>query len=139
MSDDKQIDSKFVVDGANRVSDEDVRRVTEQADRIEDKAARAGALKQFLGDIKLFIELVRAYASGGYREIPWWAISAVVFALLYVLSPVDAIPDVIPVLGFVDDAAVVAACLTMVREELMRFEAWKNSAKGEPAEPGLAG
>lgn len=38
----------------------------------------------------------------------------IIVDLLYVLSPLDLIPDFIPIIGYIDDAMVVAACLALV-------------------------
>ena len=43
----------------------------------------------------------------------------------YVLNPFDLVPDFIPLVGQIDDAAVVAACLLMVRQDLHRYKKWK--------------
>jgi len=54
----------------------------------------------------------------------------VVAALAYVLSPIDLIPDILPLVGFIDDAMVVGACLLLVEQQLAEYEAWKlNQAK----------
>jgi uncharacterized membrane protein YkvA (DUF1232 family) len=45
--------------------------------------------------------------------------------LLYVLNPLDLIPDFLPLVGQIDDAAVVAACLLMVRQDLHKYKKWK--------------
>ena len=45
---------------------------------------------------------------------PKWARTVIVGALGYLISPVDAIPDVIPVLGYTDDLAVLAGALMTV-------------------------
>jgi len=47
--------------------------------------------------------------------------------LLYVLSPVDLVPDIIPFLGYLDDAAVVAACVRLIRNEIDVYQTWKKS------------
>lgn len=44
-----------------------------------------------------------------------------VAALLYFVSPLDAIPDAIPVLGFADDAAVIAAAVQYLGAQLRRY------------------
>jgi uncharacterized membrane protein YkvA (DUF1232 family) len=54
-----------------------------------------------------------------------------VFALLYVLAPFDLVPDAIPGLGQLDDAAVVSVCLALVRQELVKYAAWR--AKRTPS------
>ena len=46
-------------------------------------------------------------------------------ALLYVLSPIDLIPDFIPVVGYVDDALVVAVCIKLVQADLDKYRDWK--------------
>jgi uncharacterized membrane protein YkvA (DUF1232 family) len=47
------------------------------------------------------------------------------FCLAYVISPVDALPDVIPVLGRIDDAALLGACLLLVDQELQQYKRWR--------------
>ncbi len=44
-------------------------------------------------------------------ECPIWAKGIIIAALGYFISPIDAIPDVIPFAGFTDDAGVIAAAL----------------------------
>lgn len=47
-------------------------------------------------------------------EMPFWAKTAIIGALGYLVSPLDFIPDVIPILGWTDDAGVVAAAIAML-------------------------
>jgi uncharacterized membrane protein YkvA (DUF1232 family) len=44
-----------------------------------------------------------------------------------VLSPVDLIPDFIPGIGLIDDAAVVVACLNLIQSDFEAYKAWKGS------------
>ena len=48
---------------------------------------------------------------------------------LYVLSPLDAIPDVIPVLGWTDDSAVVIWFLTGLLRESGRYVEWDRQRR----------
>ena len=66
-------------------------------------------------------KLVAAYKRGEYREVPVKLIASLVFAIGYVVCPVDLIPDYIPVVGFVDDAAVVGLVFAQMKDELRRF------------------
>jgi len=45
---------------------------------------------------------------------PVWAKTAIFGALAYFISPLDAIPDVIPVVGYTDDLGVLVAALATV-------------------------
>lgn len=57
-------------------------------------------------------------------------------AALYVLSPVDAIPDVIPVVGWSDDSAVILWFLTGLVRESGRFVEWeRDAARPLPSRP----
>jgi uncharacterized membrane protein YkvA (DUF1232 family) len=73
------------------------------------------------------LRLVRAYVKGEYREVPWESIAIAIGGLIYVISPVDLIPDAIPVAGYADDAAVIALVVASVLPELVKFRDWEVS------------
>lgn len=54
------------------------------------------------------------YYAAQRPETPFWAKAVIYGSLAYFICPVDAIPDVIPVVGFVDDLGALAAALAMV-------------------------
>jgi uncharacterized membrane protein YkvA (DUF1232 family) len=60
--------------------------------------------------------------------VSWETKSWIVAALVYFISPADVIPDVIPGLGYIDDATVVAWCLHQVAEEVVRYRAMRGQA-----------
>ncbi len=119
------INRKYVEKHASEITDDDVKKAVDESETIKKKFEHPGPLGRYLEDIKLMISLVKDYWSGEYRSIPWWAMSAVVFTLLYVVSPVDLIPDFIPVIGYLDDAAVLSVCLVLVEQQLHTYKAWK--------------
>jgi uncharacterized membrane protein YkvA (DUF1232 family) len=118
---------KIVNKGAKRISAEDVEKVLQKKRQIEYKFEHAGPLGRFVEDVKLFFSLVRDYTNGSYKKIPFWVIAAIVFALLFVLNPFDLVPDFIPIVGYIDDAAVVAGCLALVDQQLQEYKKWKAS------------
>lgn len=87
-------------------------------------------LAKFLAEIRLLIRLVRAYASGEYRKIPWRAILTAVAAIIYFVNPFDLIPDFLAWIGFLDDAAVIGFVINSLRKELQEFQAFLD---GQPA------
>ena len=109
---------------AARVTQRDLEEVLKKREEIERKFHRS--LGRSIEDVKLLFELIRDYYRGDYREIPWGSVAAVVAALLYILTPVDLIPDFIPVLGQVDDLLVLTACLSMIDADLQRYKVWKR-------------
>lgn len=57
---------------------------------------------------------------------PLWAKATIVGALGYFIFPFDAIPDILIPLGFTDDAAIIAAVLTLIRL-LIKEEHWAKA------------
>lgn len=110
--------------GASKVSEKDIEKVLNRKKDIEDKFD-GNILSKYLDEVKMFFSLIKDYWNKDYREIPFYSIAAIVAALLYVLSPIDLIPDFIPVLGLVDDAAVVAICLKLVSLDVENYKKWK--------------
>lgn len=112
--------------GAEKVSEKDLAKILDRREEIEKKFSGNGPLGRFVADLKLLFSIIQDYLKGEYRVIPFWSIAAIVAALLYVINPIDLIPDFIPVVGYLDDAAVVAACLALVEQDLLKYKEWKK-------------
>lgn len=119
------IDPSFVKEGARTVTDADVETVLDKADTIEDRFREDGPLRRFWEDGRVLLELVHDAWGGRYRQVPWWTLSGAAFALLYVLNPLDLVPDALPAIGLIDDAAVVSACLALLEQDLADYREWQ--------------
>lgn len=111
---------------ADKVGKDDLQNLLNRQQAIETKVKNSGSLNRFSTDIRLMFSMLKDYWQGNYRAIPWKSVAAIAGALLYVLNPLDLIPDIILGFGLVDDAGVVAACLTLVESDLLRYAAWKE-------------
>ena len=80
---------------------------------------RLGAARNLARDVHTLFQLLldRSF------PVPWRTTAAIVFGLGYFLMSVDLIPDVIPVVGFLDDALVVAEIVFLLSGDLRRFRA----------------
>ncbi len=103
----------------------------EEAENVLDKAVKKlGKNKLIAGvleDLRALIRMVRAYVRGEYREVPIVTVIAAMGAIVYFVVPTDAIPDFIPVVGYMDDATVVAAVLLAIRTDLEDFRNWEKA------------
>ena len=109
---------------ARNVTEDDVSGILDKEEEILRKTR--GPLKKFAHNIKLLFSIIKDYANGTYREIPWTTIAGIIGTLIYIFSPIDLIPDFIPIFGLMDDAAVLAVCLAAIGMDLKKYEAWKS-------------
>ena len=110
-----------------KLLDADLDYILKEEEKLKAKLTESSHLKRFATDVGLFISLVKDYSQGNYRTVPYKSIAAVVAGLVYILNPLDIIPDFIPVIGYIDDAIIIAFCLKMVEKDLQTYQAWKKS------------
>jgi uncharacterized membrane protein YkvA (DUF1232 family) len=86
-----------------------------------------GAIANIWEDLNSLVRIVRNWRSGDYREVPWRTLVFSTAAILYFLDPMDVVPDFIPVVGFIDDAAVIAWVMRAIRSDVSKFRDWEES------------
>jgi uncharacterized membrane protein YkvA (DUF1232 family) len=75
-----------------------------------------------------YLELLRSMLSdisSGRYPIPKKTALVGTFTLLYLISPIDIITDIIPVFGFADDIALLAYATKLFKNDLESYRAWK--------------
>jgi len=75
--------------------------------------------------LQSLFRLIKLSAAGEYTGVPATTVVAAVAVLIYFLSPIDLIPDFIPVVGLLDDMALVAWFSTSIKHELDKFHEWE--------------
>ena len=113
-------------EAGRRIELDDIQKAIQSSDRILKKLSSCG-LQDLLIDTRLLVSLISDYWSGAYRHIPYWALGTIVVSLLYILNPLDLVPEFIPAPEPVDDAGVMKLCLKMVDQELRLYCIWKAS------------
>ena len=98
------------------------------AQKLDDQDSKKGPIQQVIDVGRLLIRLVTAYINGSYHQISTYTIVSGLAVLLYVLSPIDLVPDAIPILGFLDDAALIAWFMDRFRVELEHFKSWEETS-----------
>ena len=76
--------------------------------------------------LPLLVRLLKAWRDGRYRGLSVQTLVAVVAALLYVVSPLDLLPDFIPWIGLFADAVVLAWLLASLAKDMDRFRDWEQ-------------
>lgn len=107
---------------------DDKEKTNKKLDEAFEKAsANKGKLEEVWNYLQLFFSISRDYINGNYREVPKGSIIAIISALIYFLSPIDLIPDFIPVIGYIDDIFVLGLVFNQVKSDLDEYEKWKNA------------
>lgn len=79
---------------------------------------------EIIADIPKMIWLIRDYKNHNYRDIPYASIIAIIAGFIYMVSPIDFIPDVIPVIGIIDDLVVLKIVLSVISSDLDDYWEW---------------
>lgn len=102
--------------GYDSYTEDEVKEKTEYIDeRLWTKLERVGSKISFAKDVFALYK----YLKDPY--VMWYRKSIVVAALLYFLFPIDAIPDLLPLVGYLDDLGVIAALLKYLGSELIPY------------------
>jgi uncharacterized membrane protein YkvA (DUF1232 family) len=104
--------------------------------RLLNDSYQKAAQKRGLGQLaaatwaafQVLFRLIGAAASGRYHGIPTPTLIGGIAVLLYFISPIDAIPDFIPAIGLLDDAALLAWFMTSIKDEMDRFAEWERAS-----------
>jgi uncharacterized membrane protein YkvA (DUF1232 family) len=88
------------------------------------KEGTSSILNTISKKILLLVNLIKSYASGEYRDIETKNLVLILAALIYLVSPIDFIPDFIPILGFADDIALLTFVYNAMTDEIDKFEVW---------------
>lgn len=89
-----------------------------------------GGISGVRAQLLTLMRLVRAYATGEYRDVSMKSLVSVLAVLIYFVSPIDLIPDFLPVIGVTDDVALVLWLFKSINEEITHFGEWEKKTKG---------
>ena len=128
---DKNEVERRLITSSQKVNREDIKKIVDKTNEILQKLG-GDSFQNLVEDIRLLVSLLQDYRRGSYEEIPWSSIAAVIFSLLYLLNPFDIIPDMIPGIGLLDDAAMMGVWLSMMNADFQRYKEWKQNQVPTP-------
>lgn len=110
---------------AKNVSREDEKVVVEElpekvAKVLDSVNQRLPIVKSLLGKVKTLYAMLRDKEFA----MAWSSKTMVIAGLLYFISPIDLLPDYIPILGYIDDAFVMSVVMNAMASEIERYKAY---------------
>ncbi|MEN8248394.1 MAG: DUF1232 domain-containing protein [Bacteroidota bacterium] len=76
--------------------------------------------------LRVIVRMIKAYADGSYRDLPWKSILAMVSSVIYFLMPLDLMPDFIPLTGLLDDFTVIMLVTGAFHQDIEAFLLWEE-------------
>ena len=110
---------------AKKMTRDDIADVLGKEGKAKTIVEKAGFLSQYWEDIKTSFALIRDWFNGSYDKVPARMIVSLAGALIYLVSPLDLIPDWVPMAGLVDDAAMLAFVFQLSKVDLSVYRRWK--------------
>lgn len=96
-------------------------------DKLRELRNDSESMQTLKDQANTFIRMIRSYQTGDYQRTPWKSMLLITAGIIYFVSPLDLIPDFIPVLGFMDDITVLLWILNSVRKDVEKFEEWEET------------
>ena len=98
--------------------------------QLEEKLKAVPVIGSTLSDLPLMIAMVKAWIKKEYTTVSPKVIACLVGAVIYLIKKKDLISDSIPIVGHVDDLAVMGLALKLSEKELKAFSDWRAGQGG---------
>ncbi len=86
-------------------------------------------LDEKVDEFRLLISMGKDVFAGRYH-MNKWNLSIIAATIAYVVSPLDAIPDMIPLMGWMDDVTIVAYAVSKLAVEIENYKAFTQAKLG---------
>ena len=122
---DSKIREDYFDEEVTKIEEDDIEILLDNEEAVSRKISNAAPLRKFIELGKIMFAMLRDFQKGNYPKVPWFTVASIVLALLYVLNPLDLIPDFIPGIGYIDDMAVMSIALGWIETDLHKYLDWR--------------
>ncbi|MBI4727554.1 DUF1232 domain-containing protein [candidate division TA06 bacterium] len=87
---------------------------------------KPGFFRELFDDFGALASMLRDFFKKRYPVTPGWTLFGIAVVLVYIVNPLDIVPDAIPFVGAIDDAAVVGLELALMHKDLHKYRLWRD-------------
>jgi uncharacterized membrane protein YkvA (DUF1232 family) len=112
---------------ASKIDEGEVVKLVQRSAELDQKlSGLPGAFGKFVNQTRLLFDMVRDYWNRSYRQVPWTSVAMAAAAILYFFNPMDLVPDVLPVIGMVDDVLIASLAIKALQRDLKSYCEFKG-------------
>lgn len=105
--------------------DEKIQKILDSALSLVRKLSNLPLIGSYIADVPFLVMMVNDYRKKEYTSVPLATIVSIVAALAYLVSPIDLIPDAIPLIGYLDDFVVLKYIFDTLHNDIADYRMWK--------------
>ena len=105
---------------------DDKEKLSSMLKKLKEKMKSLPMVGNVFANLSTMFRLLNSYLKGEYTDIPRKQLIIIVSGLSYLIAPIDPIPDFIPVIGLVDDMAILSLCINATKGELEKYLSWRE-------------
>lgn len=97
----------------------------------EIKNSFSNKINKVLEFAESLVSLLKSYFKKEYKEVPGRTILLIIGSFIYLVTPVDIIPDLTPILGLSDDIFIFVVLYKSINKDILQYQEWckKNKKK----------
>ena len=107
-------------------SDDQLNELIGKVKQKTNEVAKSDKLMKLFSILGLLVKMIKSYVSGEYRNYPKRTLLLILFGLIYFVTPLDALPDFIPMTGLLDDFTVLLWVCRSIQKDIEVFQEWEN-------------
>ena len=105
--------------------DEKIQKILDGALTLVKKLSNLPFVGKYIADVPILVMLGNDYRKKEYTAIPLASVISITAALAYLVSPIDIIPDSLPLVGHLDDGVVLYIVLEALHNDIEDYRIWK--------------
>lgn len=110
---------------------EKVSSILQKAISLCDDLGQIRFVGKYFREASVICNMVNDYISRRYTKVPAATIITFLAAVLYFVSPIDIIPDFIPIIGHMDDMSVFMFVRDAAKVDIKKYKKWKKKNEKE--------
>lgn len=87
----------------------------------------SGRVVDLQNQSKAMLRMLKAWYAREYTGLSPKAVASLVASAIYIVNPIDIIPDFIPIIGRLDDKLVLGFFIKKLNNEIQKFMAWEDA------------